>query len=1488
MKKTFTILIAAIAAVMLITQTFTASGQTKGAVFTETFASCTGTMGWSGSGVANGDFYTDNQDWSVSYAYGAGGAARFGKSSNGKGEAETPSISYTGKATLTFKAGAWDANKESTTLKLSATNATLQINGSNITNVTLVKGQWSNYTVDIIPDENITSFKIKFEGNGASNSRFFLDDVVVTPKHTITYAVDPDATGSVSGKDVGNNTVANGAYITEGATVTLTAAASAAGYTFDHWGYIGTDASLPNPDTNPTTFTMGTANATVTAYFVQNATNYTTTIPTQTNGTITATPSSCTSGTSVKLHPTPSANYRFDGFTITKTEGGDDAGISPTGPDASGDYTFSMPAYNITVNGTFTRVYNVNFTVSDGATFVGNSAFPSTSNVKAAGTYTLPSATKTNYALEGWSDGSTLYAKGASYTVSGDVSFTAQWIPTTTHTFDFTSVNNFYTATTGSTHPTEGTKITEFYYGQDRIKFTADGTDNCKFSSYSTSYYFIFGKQNAYINLPSFEGYKIIQVVLHSSSGCSQSVGVKIVSGSNDVASSQTWSTQDANYTYDIPVAYQKSDLTVKIATNNNAQITSLSIVCVELPSYELTIESPSNGTFTVKDKNDNDISDGDDVKEGALVKLAATPDEGYVLEAFSVTKAGSGSVEVTMDGNNGTFNMPDGAVTVNATFVAKKTLTYKAKDGTGADVVEDHASGTNVELKDGSTIFTAPSPQHYFLYWTKNADGTGTQYSAGSEYELTENTTLYANWSNLYNVAVSSVENVVISASYGDSSTIAEGENANVEYGTTITLNHDLGAGKTFIWDVYKTSDSETKVTVKNNSFTVPAYGVTVSGEIKDVYTITFDVNGDTEAIAAVNVVEGNSIDLTANTYKPSLVGHTFKGWSETNGSATTIATPATYTPAASKTLYAVFTKVTGSDNFTLTKDSGFPSTYNSSGATITLAGHSFFVKDVGTSYNSDIQIKKSSGTIYNTASFGKITEIKLEGTYTNTVIYYGNSSNPNSETISPGTGDDAGKYDLSEIKPEYIKITSSSGASNLTSIKITYESSYDVIFINSACTKTGIAVGEIVYVGANGILTLTGANAGNASNLIIEEGGQLILSGGSKDGVQATFQREVEGYGSSTGKDKYILLANPTTGDIDPTTVAGMLDNNYDLYYFDEAQTGAEWRNYKQEPFDLENGKGYLYANSGNTTLNLEGTVPTATSKTGIELSYTEDNPFKGFNLIGNPFSVNITIMQINTTACPYYKLKDDGSFTPVNAANVASNPVIVGEAFMVQALSSGDKLHLNTGAKDEDAYNDEVIRIEVSNSKYTDVAYICYGNSMPLTKINHLNDDAPMIYIHTESDDRAIAVLNERSEVKTVNVNFEAKTMGSYTISAKAEKGNFSYMHLYDRLTGVDTDMLENDYTFIGAKEDAAGRFILSFEAIDNDSENDIFAYQNGNDIIINGEGELQIFDVMGRMVSTQRVNGREIVAVSSQGVYILRLIGAEIKTQKIVVR
>ncbi len=148
--------------------------------FEERFTESTGTMGWSGS-AGNGTFNSDNT-WTTNNAFGAGGSAKFGTGSK-LGEATTPGITispaiYKSQAIkLSFKAGAWNGGSESTTLKLTADNCNLKSSGTTVTSVDMVKGEWTEYILDVT--DIVDNITIKFEGNEASNSRFFLDDVCI-------------------------------------------------------------------------------------------------------------------------------------------------------------------------------------------------------------------------------------------------------------------------------------------------------------------------------------------------------------------------------------------------------------------------------------------------------------------------------------------------------------------------------------------------------------------------------------------------------------------------------------------------------------------------------------------------------------------------------------------------------------------------------------------------------------------------------------------------------------------------------------------------------------------------------------------------------------------------------------------------------------------------------------------------------------------------------------------------------------------------------------------------------------------------------------------------------------------------------------------------------------------------------------------------------------------------------------------------------------
>ena len=53
------------------------------------------------------------------------------------------------------------------------------------------------------------------------------------------------------------------------------------------------------------------------------------------------------------------------------------------------------------------------------------------------------------------------------------------------------------------------------------------------------------------------------------------------------------------------------------------------------------------------------------------------------------------------------------------------------------------------------------------------------------------------------------------------------------------------------------------------------------------------------------------------------------------------------------------------------------------------------------------------------------------------------------------------------------------------------------------------------------------------------------------------------------------------------------------------------------------LNNKMGYLYANNGNTTIELVGNL--AANVEATSLAYDENADWKGFNLIGNPYPCN-----------------------------------------------------------------------------------------------------------------------------------------------------------------------------------------------------------------------------------------------------------------------
>ena len=355
------------------------------------------------------------------------------------------------------------------------------------------------------------------------------------------------------------------------------------------------------------------------------------------------------------------------------------------------------------------------------------------------------------------------------------------------------------------------------------------------------------------------------------------------------------------------------------------------------------------------------------------------------------------------------------------------------------------------------------------------------------------------------------------------------------------------------------------------------------------------------------------------------------------------------------------------------------------------------------------------------------------------------------------------------------------------------------------------------------------------------------------------------------------YYLIASPVAS-FTPSDENGFKTSgdygDYDLYYFDQTNKDKEWRNYKKNNFDIVSGKGYLYASQNGTTLTFEGQPYYGNGI--VPLSYDENaaDKCKGWNLIGNPYNTVASITQ------NYYIINPDGR----NDLIAASSGDVIGamEGIFVKASEEGEYVTFEPGSK-RAADSRVVLNINDINGKLVDRAIVRFDEGGTLPKFM-INEDHTQVYIPQDNHRYAVVSSDGNS---TMPVNIKAAEMGKYTISISLEGVDMDYLHLIDRFTGEDVNLLiDNSYSFVASNQDMESRFILSFTTNGYEvAADEPFAYQNGSEIIVNGEGELQIFDIMGRLVKTNSVNGVEIVNLNTQGVYVFTLNGL---TQKIVVR
>lgn len=417
------------------------AGGGNSTVFSENFSACESTGGndgsWSGT-VASGTLPDAiSSSWSTENGYAAYACIKLGSGSN-PSSATTPSIDCGGAVTgtLTFKAGAWNNSDDGTTLQLTFTNCS-----GDKSSVTMVKGSWTSYSVDL--SNIVGDIKIKFASTAGSKHRFFLDEVEVTTTGGTTYSNYATICAACDDDPTVGTAQLNGSFNSSNIYVTCPSISAGSNCAINDYGFVWKAGSAPTISDNKTSVgtnnqstafdgtLSGTFNTTTTYYVKAYATN---------NGENTT-----LSSTALVINPRSITFDSNGGSAVAQIfVNSGSVAVQPANPTKDG-YGFEgwftdNGTFASSVNWSATITSNQNYYAKWGAvhyTITYDHGTNGTGSISAGDKthgvdFTLSSSTFTRegYTQDGWSTtdgGSKDYELGGSYTANAAITLYPHW-----------------------------------------------------------------------------------------------------------------------------------------------------------------------------------------------------------------------------------------------------------------------------------------------------------------------------------------------------------------------------------------------------------------------------------------------------------------------------------------------------------------------------------------------------------------------------------------------------------------------------------------------------------------------------------------------------------------------------------------------------------------------------------------------------------------------------------------------------------------------------------------------------------------------------------------------------------------------------------------------------------------------------------------------------------------------------------------------------
>lgn len=440
------------------------------------------------------------------------------------------------------------------------------------------------------------------------------------------------------------------------------------------------------------------------------------------------------------------------------------------------------------------------------------------------------------------------------------------------------------------------------------------------------------------------------------------------------------------------------------------------------------------------------------------------------------------------------------------------------------------------------------------------------------------------------------------------------------------------------------------------------------------------------------------------------------------------------------------------------------------------------------------------------------------------------------------------------------------------------------DATIVEGEINVNSVSIEEGTLTMDGGILTVAGlfVNA-DAAAFIINDGAQVRQS---SDNVAATFNMDVTNWNDASS---WQFISSPVKNvmvtDFLPAT-------GYDFMKYDGTQTGAEWYNYQAHEAEFENalvlGRGYLVSYETESMASFQGALNNETSFTFTDVKpYVENNDYANLYLLGNPFSFDMDLANLNAYGM-------EAGIAVINATGNGyeyrtSGVVNVGDGFFVKAAEATASLSYSEGAKrGNDNVAPSINLIATSNTGNDNVIIRFAGEETEgFNKLDNFDKGIAEIYV--ENNNGRYAIMSYDEKATEIEVNFHANQMGNYTIAAITE-GDFRNVVLVDRLSGIETNLMIEDYNFTATSGDNAKRFLIKIDNGHQSSDNANFAYQSGEELVVEAEGTVQIIDIMGRIVycdDVESTNNRINVSNFNNGTYVVRVINEnDVKVQKII--